>query len=88
MEKRAGRTDTHAKEQINPRPNASYTNYQYPQVLSDGTVVAQKSGIDDIETLMFLTPGGEEKKFVQGYLECYRNVVCCRIPDRMERISL
>ncbi len=51
---------------VNTRSDASYTDYLYPQVLSDGRVIAQKSGIGDIETLVILSANGEEKKFVQG----------------------
>jgi hypothetical protein len=57
-----------AFESVTIRPNAAYTDYLYPQVLRDGTVVAQKSGIGDIEQLVVLKREGEEKAYVQGMM--------------------
>lgn len=53
-------------EQVNPRTTKAYTDYKFPQVLSDGSILAQKSGIGDIETLVILKNGVEKKAFVQG----------------------
>ncbi len=53
-------------EKINPRPRTTYTDYQYPQPLGDGSIVAMKSGIGDIEQLVVLSNGKETAKFVQG----------------------
>ncbi|HEY5823313.1 MAG TPA: hypothetical protein VIT44_03050, partial [Cyclobacteriaceae bacterium] len=54
-------------EKINPRNTKSYTDYQYPQPLEDGSVLASKSGIGDISQLVLLSESGKEKKgFVQG----------------------
>ena len=36
-------------EKINTRKSKAYTDYQYPQVLEDGSVLAMKIGIGDIE---------------------------------------
>lgn len=52
-------------DKVNPRKTTSYTDYQYPQPLEDGSLVALKSGIGDIATLVLLTEGGKEKK---GYV--------------------
>lgn len=53
-------------EPVNPRTTKAYTDYKFPQVLSDGSILAQKSGIGDIETLVILKNGVEKKAFVQG----------------------
>ncbi len=54
-------------ENVNKRKSAVYTDYSYPQQLPDGRIVATKSGIGDIETLVSLSQdGSEEKVFVQG----------------------
>lgn len=53
-------------EQVNPRTTKAYTDYKFPQILSDGSILAQKSGIGDIETLVILKNGVEKKAFVQG----------------------
>ncbi len=53
-------------EQVNPRNTTAYTDYKYPQVLEDGSLLAQKSGIGDIETLVVIKNGREKKAFVQG----------------------
>lgn len=53
-------------EKVNPRSTSAYTDYQYPQPLEDGSVVAVKSGIGDIERLVVLNDGREKSKFVQG----------------------
>ncbi len=49
--------------------NKVFTNYQYPQFLPDGRIVALKSGLADIQTFVVLSPQGkEEKLFVPGFL--------------------
>ncbi|MBK5279622.1 MAG: PD40 domain-containing protein, partial [Bacteroidia bacterium] len=53
-------------EKVNPRSTKAYTDYQYPQPLEDGTIVAIKSGIGDIERLVILDNGHEKSRFVQG----------------------
>jgi hypothetical protein len=53
-------------EKVNPRTTTAYTDYQFPQTLEDGSVVAMKSGIGDIERLVVLMDGQEKSKFVQG----------------------
>jgi hypothetical protein len=52
---------------INPRATKAYTDYQYPQPLENGDIVASKSGIGDISQLVLLSEDGKEKKgYVQG----------------------
>jgi hypothetical protein len=54
-------------EILTRREGSAYTDYQYPQPLSDGSVLVMKSGIGDIDQLVKLSPGGGEAKvFVQG----------------------
>lgn len=54
---------------INRRKNKTYTNYLYPQPLTDGSVVVIKTGLSDIQTFVRISPDGEEKKlFTPGNL--------------------
>ncbi len=53
-------------EQVNPRKTKAYTDYKFPQALDDGSILAQKSGIGDIETLVLIKNGVEKNAFVQG----------------------
>lgn len=55
-------------EKVNSRKSKAYTDYLYPQQLSDGSIIAVKSGIGDIEKLVRLSPTGEEKVFTQGFV--------------------
>lgn len=53
---------------VNASPTV-FTNYQYPQYVSDHEVVAQKSGLGDIAQFVLLDRNGREKKlFVPGLL--------------------
>jgi hypothetical protein len=53
-------------EKVNPRTTKSYTDYRFPQELEDGSILVQKSGIGDIETLVTIKNGQEKKIYVQG----------------------
>lgn len=54
-------------ERINSRSGSAYTDYMFPQPMSDGRVLVQKSGIGDIEKLVVLSPNGQEEEgYVQG----------------------
>lgn len=55
-------------ESVNKRRSNAYTDYEYPQVLDDGSVVAMKRGIGDIETFVLLKDGREKKIFTPGYI--------------------
>jgi hypothetical protein len=55
-------------EPINGRKNKAYTDYLYPQQLSDGTVLAMKRGIGDIEKFVTLNEGKEKRVFIPGYM--------------------
>ncbi len=49
--------------------NRAFTNYQYPQYLTDGRIIAQKSGLADIEKFVVLDKNaGEKKVFVPGFI--------------------
>ncbi len=55
-------------ERVNSRTSKAYTDYKFPQVLQDGSIVVQKSGIGDIEQLVVIKDGAEKKKYVQGQM--------------------
>lgn len=55
-------------ESLSPRKNSSYTDYLYPQVRDNGSIVALKRGIGDIDQLVVLNNGEEKKIFVLGPL--------------------
>ena len=46
---------------ITPDKQKIYTNYQFPHFINDSIIVAEKSGIDDIERLVQINKNGEEK---------------------------
>lgn len=53
---------------VNRRRNNTYTDYLFPQSLADGSVLAMKKGIGDIEQFVLLTEEGEEKVFTPGLM--------------------
>lgn len=53
---------------VNPRNTRAYTDYLYPQVLRDGSVLAMKSGIADIDQISLVSPDGDRKLAVIGLL--------------------
>ncbi len=53
-------------ERIHSRDDKAFTNYQYPQLLDDGSIVAMKSGIGDINQLVIIKDGVETKLFTPG----------------------
>lgn len=56
-------------ETITQRKNNVFTEYSYPQVLSDGSIVAFKDGIGDVGQLVRLNASGEEiDKFITGFM--------------------
>ncbi|MBS1680529.1 MAG: hypothetical protein JST48_02350 [Bacteroidetes bacterium] len=55
-------------ENITARTNQAYTDYLYPQELEDGSVVARKVGIGDIEQLVAIGKGETKTIFTQGFI--------------------
>lgn len=55
-------------EKLILRNSPRYTDYNYPQPLADGSVLALKQGIGDIEQFIVLRNGREEKFFVPGFI--------------------
>ena len=53
-------------ESVLERDTKAYTDYRYPQLLSDGSVVAMKSGIGDIIHFVSIKNGQERKVFIPG----------------------
>jgi len=53
-------------EGVNVRSSDVFTNYLYPQVSGNGTLVALKSGLSDIETFVELDNSGDQKLFQVG----------------------
>ncbi|MFZ9981546.1 MAG: hypothetical protein ACO3FI_05900 [Cyclobacteriaceae bacterium] len=51
---------------ITKRTGKTFTNYSYPQYLSDGRIIAMKSGIGDAEKLVVLSESGEEFSYMPG----------------------
>ena len=46
----------------------SFTNYRFPVMLNDGSIIAEKTGIDDINRFVRIFPDGEEKViFTPGF---------------------
>ncbi len=55
-------------EKVNPRTTAAYTDYLFPQPQEDGSIVAMKQGIGDIEQFVRLKDGQEEKLYTPGFI--------------------
>jgi Tol biopolymer transport system component len=55
-------------EKVNKRTTSAYTDYLYPQVLDDGSILVMKRGIGDIEQFVRLTSEGEQKVFTPGFI--------------------
>jgi len=53
---------------VNPRKSSTYTDYLYPQEQKDGSVLAMKTGIGDIEQLISIADGKEIKVFTPGVI--------------------
>lgn len=47
---------------LNKRKSKVYTDYEFPQYLNDGSVIALKSGLGDIQTLVKIDKDGKESK--------------------------
>jgi len=50
------------------KPTRFYTNYLFPNPLSDGSVIVEKTGLDDINRFVLISPNGDEKRlFTPGF---------------------
>jgi len=55
-------------EVVNPRTTKAYTDYMYPQPMADGSILAMKSGIGDIDQFVVLQNGEEKRIFTPGFV--------------------
>lgn len=55
-------------EKVNQRRNNAWTDFLYPQPQADGSVIAMKKGIGDIEQFVRLSGGKEERVFTPGFM--------------------
>jgi hypothetical protein len=55
-------------EKVMSRKNKAYTDYLYPQPQPDGSVIALKRGIGDIERFVHIDDEKEKKIFVPGFM--------------------
>jgi len=55
-------------EKLNSRKGKAYTDYQFPQPLENGRILAKKSGIGDIDQYVVLKDGKEKKVFTPGFV--------------------
>lgn len=57
-----------AYKYIVPKKDKHFTNYRFANPFSDGTIIVEKSGIDDINRFVKVYPdGSEEKLFTPGF---------------------
>jgi hypothetical protein len=52
--------------EVSKAPAKTFTNYRFPNYISDGTIIAQKSSLNEIRTVYKLENSNEEKLFVPG----------------------
>jgi hypothetical protein len=55
-------------EKIETANRKGYTDYFYPQIMEDGSVIAMKRGIGDIEKFVNIKDGEETKVFIPGFV--------------------
>lgn len=55
-------------ETLNTRRSTAFTNYNYPQVVDENSLVALKNGIGEIDQLVILQNGVEKKLFTPGII--------------------
>ncbi len=57
-------------QQINPRNNTDYTDYDYPQIEQKGNIMVLKSGIGTVPCFVLLDEHQQERKiFTPGYID-------------------
>ncbi len=57
-----------AFEHVNTRSSKVFTNYLYPHQVEDGSILAMKSGIGNIEELVTIANGKERKVYTPGMI--------------------
>lgn len=67
-EKQLGELELTPFENVTVRKNETFTDYLYPQVLSDGSIAVLKSGIGDIDQVVILREGRQIRRFITGPL--------------------
>lgn len=55
-------------EPVHTPKRSGYTDYKYPQVLTNGKVLAMKEGIGDIEQFVLVSDAGEKRVFTPGFI--------------------
>lgn len=55
-------------ETVNKRSGNAFTDYLYPQPQPDGSVIAMKTGIGDIDQFVLLKNGHEQKIYTPGFV--------------------
>lgn len=66
--KRADKTKKEPGEYILVKPATSFTSYRFPNLLSNGDIVCEKTGIDDVNRFVLIHPdGSEERLFTPGF---------------------
>jgi hypothetical protein len=55
-------------ERIETANRKGYTDYFYPQVMDDGSVIAMKRGIGEIEKFVNIKDGKEKRVFIPGFV--------------------
>lgn len=55
-------------EKIETSRRNGYTDFLYPQALSDGSVIAMKRGIGEIEKFVLIGNGQEKRIFIPGFI--------------------
>jgi hypothetical protein len=63
-----GSTPLTAFEKVNSRNSTAYTDYRYPQPVSNGGLLVLKTGIADISQYVVLKDGKEERVFTPGVI--------------------
>lgn len=67
-EEQAGKISYTTFDLINTQPKNVYTNYRFPQPISDSIVIAKKSGLGNIDEFVILEKTGKEKSlFIPGF---------------------
>jgi hypothetical protein len=67
-EQQTAETSITPYEPVTARTSRAYTDYLYPQVLGDGSILVVKRGIGDISQFRILTEGEEKRSWTPGII--------------------